>query len=148
MSTEELLKPRIKVIGPAPLMKNEVGSLLRRMDDGGGYSFGIRTISSQHFYLLDEFKEWPSSFKILEWWEERDIKDMPLFLKFNDDRNAITSFGDDVEPEIHKVKRHWATSMDKHWRYGSKQNFISEWHTTSYCYGAFTPATKEEYDNQ
>lgn len=80
MTTEELLKPRIKVIAPAPFMKNEVGTLLYR-HEGRGFSFGIITGDSENFFPLEVFKEWPHIFKEVPWWEDREIEDMPEYVK-------------------------------------------------------------------
>jgi hypothetical protein len=79
---EELLKPRIKVIAPMPLMKNKVGEFLyRQEDDKGRFAFAISTGKESHFFRLEDFKLWPHIFHICEWWEERKIDEMPKYVK-------------------------------------------------------------------
>ena len=56
MTADELLKPRVKVIAPMPLMKNDVGTYLRRIEDNGDFSFGIATTNDGvHFFDLEQF---------------------------------------------------------------------------------------------
>ena len=135
MTVEQLLKPRYKVVDDYPFSYYDKDSVLL----------------FEFYHAKDgivNFCEYPHLFRKLEWWEERKVEDMPEYLKFCDDRNSTMSIGDDEEPEVHKVKRQWATSLDTHWRYGNKDCFISEWHNTQYSYGAFEPATKQEYNAQ
>lgn len=125
----DLLKPRYIAIADYP-----------------GYTFEIGKILDDEI-IIESMIKYPHLFRKLEWWEERNIEDMPIYLKFDEDRNTISYINKDEEPEIHKVKRHWATSIDTHWRYGDKECFISEWHNKQYSYNSFVPATKEEYDD-
>jgi hypothetical protein len=134
MTTEELLAPRYKVIADYPDCNFDVGAIFRDED------FYIGPKQVRHC-----FSDYPHLFKLLEWYEERDIKDMPEYVKFNDERNSILSYGKDEEPEIHKVIRHWATSLDTNLRYSNSDNFISEWNNVNYHYGQFLPATEQEY---
>jgi len=131
MSTDDLLKPRYKVIADYPFSYYDVDSILL-------FDFYHTPNGVVHF------NEYPHLFKKLEWYEERKVEDMPDYLKF-EERLSITSYGDDVEPEIHKVKKHWDTSMTNDWRNKDIRCFISEWHNTTYYYGAFIPATEQEY---
>jgi hypothetical protein len=82
MSIEELLKPRVKVIAPMPLMKNKVGEFLyRQEDDKGNIWFGISAGKEMHFFKLEDFREWSNIFHICEWWEERKESEMPEYVK-------------------------------------------------------------------
>ena len=66
MTTEELLKPRYKVIADYPFMQWALGQiiLLTTGNDGDYY-----------------FEKFPHLFKKLEWWEERKPEDMPEYVK-------------------------------------------------------------------
>lgn len=83
MTPEELLKPRVKVIAPMPLMLNEVGSYLRRLDDGDEFSFGIQMKdSATHYYSLSDFCKWSHIFSQPKWHEDRKEGDMPKYVKY------------------------------------------------------------------
>ena len=82
MTADELLKPRVKVIAPMPLMKNDVGTYLRRIEDNGDFSFGIATTNDGvHFFDLEQFKKWPHIFRIVNWWEDVLLEQLPKYLK-------------------------------------------------------------------
>jgi hypothetical protein len=131
---EKLLQPRYKLIADYPSNIDDIGTVYEiDLSDGHGIDFEMTC------------KKYPNLFRELEWYEERKANELPNYLKFNEDRMSTSRIGDDIEPEYHKVKKHQSTSMDSHWRYGSYKNFISEWHNTSYCYGAFVPATEQDY---
>ncbi len=75
MTTEELLKQRYKLIATYPHCPHEPGSIYTKKDgmylrEGGGYLNKVN---------LDQY---PHIFKKLEWWEEREIKDLPRFVKY------------------------------------------------------------------
>jgi hypothetical protein len=79
MTTEELLKPRWKVIATFPDNINyEVGSILDRnwckYVNGEDASEGI----------VWEISDFPHLFKQLEWWEDRNEEDIPKYVKNKD----------------------------------------------------------------
>lgn len=83
MTTEELLKPRYKVIADYPFNKiAPVGEI----------------ISGDKLPMWD-VREFPHLFKKLEWWEERKESEMPEYVKRGDrvykvaDANEIFSWG-------------------------------------------------------
>jgi hypothetical protein len=67
MNAEELLKPRYKVIARWPQMREhlEVGEILKG-------ERGYLTMESKEL-----FADYPHLLKRLEWWEEREKKDLP-----------------------------------------------------------------------
>lgn len=152
---QELLKPRYKVIGDYPSSDYEVGLVIHFPEKENWFTKDLEWVTepirgknggiSQR--SIKYFEEYPNLFKLLEWWEERDIKDMPEYVKFNEDRMSTTFLDGVEEPEFHKVKRHWAESLDTHWRYSSYKHFISEWHNVAYNYSAFLPSTEYEYND-
>lgn len=126
MSIEELLKPRIKVIERWPDMdKNKyyVGQII---------TLPCYERSSKQWFIQDEeskiydayFDSYPHLFKRLEWWQERDEKDMPEYLKY--------------KSKIIKIDKWFYMANDL--RFHSETTFI-----TSGPYGSL-PATREEYE--
>jgi hypothetical protein len=69
MTVEEFLQQRYKVISDYPESPFEIGDI--RYAEDRPYN-GM----SKEFY-----DKYPYIFKKLEWWEERDIEDMPKYLK-------------------------------------------------------------------
>lgn len=64
MTAKELLIPRYKVIADYPNNDvNPVGNIINCTQ------------------LPNDFDEYPHLFKKLEWWQERDLKDMPTHIK-------------------------------------------------------------------
>lgn len=69
MTKEELLKPRYKVVADYPEPKYyrhiRVGEIISNLN-----------ISDENY-----LKSFPNLFKKLEWWEERDEKDLPKYFR-------------------------------------------------------------------
>lgn len=79
---EDLLKPRYKVIEPYPHSPFTVGDILVEQDLGA---------TDNPFYRKERFgfvgepsvynpESYPANFKELQWWEEREEKDMPRYV--------------------------------------------------------------------
>ena len=66
MTTEELLKPRYKVVLAYPHSWIEVGEIIENNFD------------------IFNLKDYPKIFKELKWWEERENEDLPKYLKIDD----------------------------------------------------------------
>jgi hypothetical protein len=64
MTPEDLLKPRYKVVADYPDSIFKIGGILIQGEKD-----------------LTEAAKYPHLFKKLEWWEEREEKDMPEYLK-------------------------------------------------------------------
>ncbi len=91
MTTEELLKPRRKVIAPYPGSPFKVGDILywHRTGESGFGNDGFYSRSSHYeivvtLYPPGEIDTMPHLFKKLEWWEERKTEDMPEYVKTHD----------------------------------------------------------------
>ncbi len=74
---QELLKPRYKVIADYPGNEIPIGTILFKHNntywtDGKQYEF---------YEPEKTFIEYPHLFRRLEWWEDRDVKDMPEYVK-------------------------------------------------------------------
>ena len=88
MSTEELLKPRYKVIADYPESRFKIEVIL--IDEGvNGFFYNDRIYNKAIWVAIDKY---PHIFKRLEWWEDRIIEDLPKYLrhtKYNDDNKVI-----------------------------------------------------------
>lgn len=142
----ELLKPRVKVIADWPGNHTLfVGDILTIYDDGKNAPLFVSSNGDKYGLTFDP-KSYPHLFREMQWHEQRKPEEMPEYVKFNEDRNSFLSIGNEEEPEIHKVKRHQATSLLGDFRYSSFDAFVSEWKDQNYSYSQFLPATKTEYD--
>lgn len=66
MTTEELLKPRYKVIADYPHSWFTIGEII------------------QDNFVSLSLKLYPNIFKELKWWEKREVEDLPKYLKIGD----------------------------------------------------------------
>lgn len=85
LSVEELMLDRYKVIANYPEMERHnisMGDILTEPKDKTQCVRNQKGDPVFYFYW-DQF---PAIFKKLEWWQERDPKDLPLFLKDKFDR--------------------------------------------------------------
>lgn len=83
MTTEELLKPRRKVIAPWPGMERDgikVGDIIIDPDRPNEC---CRYLDGSAAFTFD-WDKYPHLFKRLEWWEERKPEDMPEYVKYDD----------------------------------------------------------------
>lgn len=137
-SLTDLMLKRYVMIDIYPEQKFEVGEILYA--DGRGHVYIYEDKGRQRFYP----ENYPKLFREMGWWEKRQINEMPLYLKFNE-RSSFCKIGDDEEPEVHIVKRHFKISDSDEWRYSHSDCFISEWYNKSYSYMNFIPATNAEW---
>ena len=129
MIQEELLKPRYEVIADYPNNeKYKVGDILQ-LETTGGVS---NTLTDDNY--VDEYESffitYPHLFRKLEWWEKRDIKDMPEYVKCTQTPDQLH-----FPNEVYKVK--W---IGYSWGESEKGTIV----TGTNCY---IPATLEEYTN-
>jgi hypothetical protein len=90
------------------------------------------------------FNPYQNIFKDLKWWEERNEKDMPLYLK-RVKKEWTLVYNNEEEPEVHKVLAHFTTSCRVDDRFASPNSFVSEWFDNAFNYMYFVPATEAEY---
>ncbi len=81
MTKEELLKPRYKVIADYPNSRYQVGRVVDFIFKHGGWRHEYVTHEGLDYDYVSTFEEYPHIFKKLEWWEERDEKDIPDYVK-------------------------------------------------------------------
>ena len=134
---EKLLQPRYKLIADYPSNIDDIGTVYEiDLSDGHGIDFEMTC------------KKYPNLFRELEWWEEREIEDMPMYLKQTgmvDDDNTLPDW-------CFKVKKHFNAGNGE-WRDNSIRIFCTEEHPTkgwslgnrSFHYSGFIPATEQDY---
>lgn len=110
MTQEELLKPRFKLIEDYPGNSREIGSI----------SVEIATASY--------FRKYKANFRELQWWQDRDEKDMPEYVKVK----CV------INPSVHKVDRFDLESTSRWFMFIDKG-------IHPYAPADFLPATEAEY---
>lgn len=135
MTTEELMRPRYKVIADWPqsnVNPFHVGDILIK----GGIHF--TRISSPKSIHEDEIWNYPHLLRRLEWWEERKPEGMPDYVLVTEKCYSLYGFEKYgqicKEGSVHKVVR-W---------YGSSP-FITDKEFLLACY--ILPATESEYQS-
>ena len=128
MTVEELLKPRYEVIADYPNNPYDIGTIFILPDDAWVYADLEYSNCEPEF-----FDTWPNLFRKMAWWEKRDIKDMPEYVKWCKSWQAIPerAVGDVMIIEKWVLNTHFL-SEGKGWKLTGK------W---------FEPATLEEYNN-
>jgi hypothetical protein len=82
MIVEELLTPRFKVIAGYPDSKTAVGEIFTlKFRPNNGNVYGIEILGTAGIWDQAYFERYPHLFKKLEWWEERELEQMPLHVK-------------------------------------------------------------------
>lgn len=140
MKIEELLQPRFKVIADYPNSDWKVGDILCRINRAtenwyhtnyGAFVGGI------HYNTLIKY---PHLFRTLKWHENREVNELPKFLKFINDEGEI-EFVLKVEKYIpHKDSNTNWFAFEYLWKNEPdlKRMSLQGW----------TPATEEEYLKQ
>lgn len=135
MTNEELLKPRYKVIAHYPCNPYKIGHVFT-FDKMHPYS-GLSVEFSGNVVAPEYFKNYPHLFQKLEWWEEREEKDMPEYLKFSEEKEDVAIW------EVESWNKNVAGVFYPKSKDENGNDFLSiEW----YFYKQTSkPATKEEY---
>ena len=131
MTKEELLKPRYKVIADFPLSSCSIGQILSVENEGDF----IAVIHGGAWKT--DISRYPHLFRKLEWWEEREEKDMPEYLKFSEEKEDVAIW------EVESWNKNVAGVFYPKSKDENGNDFLSiEW----YFYKQTSkPATKEEY---
>lgn len=77
MTPQELLIPRYKVISDYPNGCFKLGEILTEWI-GNTYS------GDNKYTVISKPDKFPAIFKSLKWWEERNIEELPKYLKIRD----------------------------------------------------------------
>lgn len=138
MTIEELMLPRWKVIADFPTYIEptncEIGNILTAFQVGKTDNDWFISLGSDWW---ERPKLYPAIFKKLEWWEERDEKDMPMFVKFIEFDNRSVMI-----PGIVGHIYNNSDDPDRDCRF-----IITEKRGIKFQLKKVIPATKEEYDN-
>jgi hypothetical protein len=81
MNTEDILKPRYKVIADYPRSPYVIGNIISDDDKE---------------YTCEYMSRFPAIFKPLEWWEDREESDMPKYVK-SPNGNAVYRLDGEIE---------------------------------------------------
>ncbi len=138
--TPDLMMPRYKVVASYPGSNWKVGQVIelnligedKRSDSYYAYTNEDGAVDA------GSFDNWPDIFRKLQWWEEREEKDMPEYVK---DRSAIPSV-------IRKIEKHFIMYLPNGMRWDEEAEDIGSFITDEkkcYRYVFFSPATPEEY---
>ncbi len=90
LSVEKLLEQRFKVIADYPHSPYKIGDLVEIPDSSTSYhctttkaynSFTEEMCDSANYFSILQIENYKHLFRKLEWWEERDISEMPEYVK-------------------------------------------------------------------
>lgn len=81
MTKEALMKPRYKVIADYPCRPHPIGHILEFSGDHYDSQSLFRLPGSDHRYPEKKFKEYPHLFQSLQWWEDRELHELPEYVK-------------------------------------------------------------------
>lgn len=90
MTTEELMKPRYKVIADWPNRKDfNVGQIITVGEawNPGYLMYSIEDCQGKREYLQDFFDQYPHLFQRLEWWHDRE--EVPQYVKFIANKSKV-----------------------------------------------------------
>jgi len=124
--TTDLLTPRIKIINDWPGVAGKaIPGTIIVADEEDSDMFWI----DGEPFLIDKIRDYPYLFKELPWWSDRDVKDMPEFVK--------------IENKIIPVKK-WFIAPDSVWLnvYYPEPSFTMG----SKFYPAVLPASESDYN--
>lgn len=127
-TTEELMKPRYRVLLDYPDSPFEVGQIIdfEKNKYTGELAFNYATDNGIDHYYPTFFNEYPHLFQPLAWWEERNAEDLPEYVK--------DTIAGKIVVKVHK----WG-----------EDHFVSEANAPdlyrSIHMELWTPATEEEY---
>lgn len=138
MTTEELLKPRYKLIKDYPDCIAPVGSILQDDVESCIITTPTGSVSIQSSYLFRNKDKYPHLFQKLEWWEDRKEDELPGYVKLR--KESLEKFLPWTHTKVFKVYK---------WRGGIFWDEPdNEYSTVDNREFDFEPATEEEYKNQ
>jgi hypothetical protein len=130
MTVEQLLRKRVVVENKWPNCPFEVGDILIK---DGDYYWVVGAIGWYSKYEVEDIEPFPYLMRPLEWWEEREVSEMPEYVK------------DIGDGEIFKVREWLDNSMSVIWLNDNKKMNHTGFHQASSEH--FLPATPADYEN-
>ncbi len=137
MTNEQLMQPRVLLTGPYPEMERhnlKVGDIIPVSDTG---MIADKTQDGKAVFPIDH-AIFPNLFRRLEWWEFRDEKDMPEYVRYGDWRQPHT---------IYRIVQYNPKGYNGLYPCAIAENNRVKDYFLPHFNNSF-PATKEEYDNQ
>jgi hypothetical protein len=128
MTTEELLKPRYKVIADWPDSKNKVGDIIE-----------IQTAQTEAAkdLVCGWYNKYPHLFEPLPWWKERKAGDMPRYIKGKERIYEVTEWRKDMLGWFYPMNKVDGSTKD------DTVNFANiEWH---FIKDQFLPVSEANY---
>lgn len=133
MSNEELLQPRYKLIADYPNNKDFVLDKIIEMNGqmAKGYpQYEVEDCQGKRQYLFTFFELYPHLFKKLEWQEERNVEEMPKYIKY-------LSNGKVYEAIKYLERNSIVLLMDDYWKIEIKNQLGEPF---------WMPSTEDEYN--
>ena len=135
MTNEELMIHREEVIEDYPHSPFEIGMILRPTADSGElYSEAFGYTQSRTAVNIRDVNKYRNIFRKMEWWEKRDMIDMPQYLKLVYGNSGF----------IHKVVE-WVGVNSNNQPLYSYHNRVG--YLTTACVIEMIPATEQEYND-
>lgn len=140
MTNEELLIPRVVVVALYPHSPFKIGDILQPIPDASNPWYGRigDTWGVADIIIESEVLALPHLFKPLQWWECRDVKDLPEYVKWNDAYNGTS------RTEVFKVDKWLCNSVD----FELFKIHSTKYNNLIFAYdydGNIYPATEAEY---
>lgn len=132
IEVEKLLQRRIKVLSPYPLSPYKVGDYVE-LSDSGNNARVIESGDSSFWMPTDEIIKMPLVFNVASWWEDREVSEMPTYLKSSE------TF---PNPHYVKVNKHYGVFFEG--EYHGKDVFKPYWEAQ---YSYYFPATESDYQS-
>jgi len=126
MNAQELMKPRFEVIADYPNCPFKVKDLIYNKFK---YIFG--TDNTNQVLTLKDIEKYPHLFKKLNWWDKRNIEDMPTYIK-----SESQVVKPKWEMEEWRGKKYWRAYDLEAAKYNMSLSFKLDY---------FEPATEQEY---
>lgn len=140
MDSKELMKPRFLVIADAPRLSYNIGRILTAIPENKDLYDCADAPSSEKIFNPEKY---PHLFRELEWWENREVDEMPDYVKQTD---MVDSFNNSVPDVFIKVRKHFSCNSGD-WRNDDIFIFAPEDLTiSSYSYNQFEPSSESEYN--
>lgn len=144
MKTDELLKPRYKVIADYPNSKGNVGDILYQYifetSETGLYTFVSNLESPLSGYNIkpSDIDKYPHLFRKMDWWEDRGMEEMPKYLKYFDEDGKL-----EFVLKVERYKSH--RDMKMFWSF--EYLWDNEPNIKRMSLTGWIPATEQEYND-
>ncbi len=138
--SEDLMKPRYKVVADYPQSNYKVGTIIEFQDEKQSWFTGTLDWVSKPYsnggytaiVCIKQFEPYPHIFKPLEWWEERSESEVPLFVKnvgngrvakVRFDLQETSSWFMYLDGEVHPYAPGGSALVDTHWLPATEEEY-------------------------